>query len=76
MKDGGPAFPGAESVTVEAGGNKWKETEFHVGMSLRDHFAESAMRSLIERGSSSAEVYARESYRIADAMLKERMPRG
>ena len=71
-KDGGPAFPGAESVHVEAGGHKWQETEFHVGLSLRDHFAVAAMGALIERGSSSSDVYARESYRIADAMLAER----
>lgn len=48
------------------------------GMSLRDYFAARAMQALIDEPiinngkSSPAEILARQSYIVADAMLKER----
>lgn len=47
------------------------------GMSLRDHFAGLALQGLIARSSgirlADADVLARGSYAIADAMLAERV---
>lgn len=50
---------------------------YQQGMSLRDHFAGLALQGLIARSSGSrladADVLARGSYAIADAMLAERV---
>ena len=67
IKDGGPAFPapyGVGHVTTE-------------GMTLRDYFAAKAMQGLISgtygrNTTLFTEELARESFRLADIMLKER----
>lgn len=56
--DGGPAFPLADGTRDDEG-----------GMSLRDYFAGQA---LIAYASSDEENAARNAYRCADAMLRER----
>ena len=65
--DGGPAFP----VTVDG----FRDLDNHPapGMSLRDYFAAKAMQGLIasfDKGDFTDK--AKWSYRMADAMLKER----
>ena len=45
------------------------------GMTLRDYFAAKAMQGLIAcpmQPQSGPEMYARDAYAVADAMLKER----
>jgi hypothetical protein len=62
---GGPAFPGVDYVAQNGKQNP-------EGMTLRDYFAAKAMHA---RLSTSLEWYdriARESYEMADAMLKAR----
>lgn len=61
MNDGGPAFP----IT---------EPSPHNGMSLRDWFAGMALQasSFVWRNVMTEEDVARNAYRVADAMLKER----
>jgi hypothetical protein len=77
-KNGGPAFPVADTVVDdkvfcapnEAG---WK------GMSLRDYFADSALRgpawtylSVVYQTTPTPELLSKVSYEMADAMLAER----
>jgi hypothetical protein len=57
-------------------------TDYQKGMTLRDYFANSAMQSIITRLGGSPfvdsneqdtfEIVAKESYKYADAMLKQR----
>jgi len=75
MNTGGPAFPQPTASTLS-----WQ------GMTLRDYFAAKAMNGLLETAidwfptgrdadESSLEIFkdlARDSYAIADAMLKAR----
>ena len=69
MKDtGGPAFPAWEQDTY---GAKF----FNEGMTLRDWFAGMAMQGLLAcpvQPQSGPDMYARDAYTLADAMLKER----
>lgn len=61
---------------------EYQNGEFQAGMTLRDYFANSAMQGIMSSYHGSASLYidiknssnnlAKESYRIADAMLKER----
>lgn len=51
------------------------ETEMDTGMTLRDYFANSAMQGMLSArmfSPSDVEVYAEQSYKLADEMLKER----
>jgi hypothetical protein len=64
-KTGGPAFP----VTEEALMRKLS------GMTLRDYFAAKAMQGMLAcpvQPQSGADLYARDAYFVADAMLKAR----
>jgi hypothetical protein len=72
--NGGNAFP--EMVTEGGGGNYWQSCKG--GMSLRDYFAAKAMSGAINAYMHSVvddfgyREIAMQSYKIADAMLKER----
>ena len=60
---GGPAFPAPAGCGQDT------------GMTLRDYFAAKAMQGKMAcpyKTQSGADVYARDSYAIADAMLAER----
>lgn len=74
-KDGGPALP----FTVQ----RWNDSLDHgvEGMSLRDYFAAQALTGILaatvravdaETADRLREIKARDSYRMADAMLAER----
>lgn len=75
--DGGPAFPRPLSLTKpkevkEAQLGDWFSGA-QDGMSLRDYFAAQAMSGLLSPGHGSDPKHISIlSYRIADAMLKER----
>jgi len=58
-ENGGPAFPKHHTYS-------------HFGMSLRDYFAAKAMQGLCQLHGLNYEETTKESYRYADAMLKER----
>lgn len=61
-----PAFP-------NEGFNGWGEP--HSGMTLRDYFAAKAMQGMLAcpvQPQSGADMYARDAYFVADAMLKAR----
>ena len=65
---GGPAFPGLHPS---------QECRFNdPGMTLRDYFAAKAMQGILASGNTPKSVtngeIARESYCLADAMLKAR----
>ena len=63
---GGPAFP-----TLADNGHAMNQD----GMTLRDWFAGKAMQGLFAcpmQPQSGPEMYARDAYAVADAMLKER----
>lgn len=67
---GGPAFP----HHIEHPNGHWPEVT-HAGMTLRDWFAGKAMQGLFAcpmQPQSGPEMYARDAYAVADAMLKER----
>ncbi|TAL07742.1 MAG: hypothetical protein EPO02_14070 [Nitrospirae bacterium] len=68
-----PAFP----IYVKAGHQQGFPTDEQtfLGMTLRDYFANSAMKEyIVEKGFliTSKEI-AKRAYEVADAMLKERM---
>lgn len=64
-----PAFP----HTVEYKGSDCGGIVPHGGMSLRDYFAAKAMQGLLARTSTSnGDVIVKDSYALADAMLKAR----
>jgi hypothetical protein len=56
MKNKEPAFP----------------TKFNVGMSLRDWFAGMALQGMLANGGGDHTLLPQKTYKIADAMLKER----
>jgi hypothetical protein len=61
----GPAFPSHGSMGEVA----------HEGMTLRDYFAAKAMQGMLAcpvQPQSGEDLYARDAYFIADAMLKAR----
>jgi hypothetical protein len=62
---GSPAFPSHGSMGELA----------HEGMTLRDYFAAKAMQGMLAcpvQPQSGADMYARDAYFVADAMLKAR----
>lgn len=71
--DNPPAFPHGNP---QQGG--------HPGMTIRDYFAGQALPTVVEKcepierqsGESTAQMFARRSYEIADAMLAERAKGG
>ncbi len=63
---GGPAFPRPFSGTTQYA---------QEGMTLRDYFAAKAMQGMLAcsiQPQSGADMYARDAYQVADAMLKAR----
>lgn len=84
MNTGGPAFPVSALIYNDDGNDP--TTIIHDGMELRDYFAAKAMNGMLETAidwlptgrdadESSLEIFkdlARDSYAIADAMLKAR----
>ena len=70
MKNGGPAFPGKWQIVNM---QRSDAVTYATGMSLRDWFAGQAMKTIIEyEGMDLDATIARQSYELADAMLKER----
>lgn len=74
-KDGGPAFPAAVAMT--AGDQVVVNPYAQRGISARDFFASQAMAAILgtlAQGIRPTDVpmLAKDSYRIADAMLTER----
>lgn len=69
--NGGPAFPCEGGRTVMSG-NAMHKTLPSDGMNLRDYFAAKAMAGYLPGDYLSSEEVAEFSYRVADAMLKER----
>ena len=71
--DGGPAFP-FTFQELDGQGNPRSEMITHVGMSLRDWFAGMALSGMCADSNlkDSQHVFAKISYKIADAMLAER----
>jgi hypothetical protein len=59
-----PAFPNESNA-----GNIWNDK----GMTLRDYFAAKAMQGLLSSDvNAKLENFAKQSYKVADAMLKAR----
>lgn len=67
LDDGGPAFPTPEPNIPE--GHYYVGPGAHPGMSLRDYFAAMAMQGFCVNG-GSVDGIVKESWRIADAMIK------
>ena len=68
--DGGPAYP----VTITDRSGQIAATQ--CGMTLRDYFAAAAMQGVLAASWGNpmgCQGLANDSYRVADAMLKERM---
>ena len=81
--DGGPAFPApGDSIrhTHNANGEVLWRPDVYAGMSLRDWFAGQALVGMMvdppaldnPQGGAWTTAYARDCYRLADAMLAER----
>ena len=79
MKDGGPAFPNAPQITLNAEGTWPAITSPQNGMSLRQFYAGMALSGMItyaykrgpEFGFAHPDTLAREAFALADAMIKE-----
>jgi hypothetical protein len=77
-EDGGPAFGGAYDDILVDGSHTPRHEPVKMerrsrGMTLRDYFAAKALSALLTRDTSgSLPSLSSESYRWADAMLKER----
>lgn len=70
--DGGPAFP---IVAMDAATGQPINGCFYPGMSLRDWFAGQALAGLLSHGqwaTTEADMFARDAYALADAMLRAR----
>lgn len=71
-QDGGPAFPVTADVLCDhTSGTSVRLT----GMTLRDYFAGQALTGLLavpNGPQSGPDMYARDAYTVADAMLAER----
>ena len=68
IETGGPAFPCHPEIIPQ------KDRDF-AGMTLRDYFAAKAMQGFLTAeyaGTYRPEVWAKEAYEMADAMLKAR----
>ncbi len=76
MKSAFPAFP---AIQIKSGDNYNPPTKiYHTGMTLEDYFAAKAMQGLLSNMTGILEDYhytdkARAAYRMANAMLVERM---
>ncbi|MCP1173754.1 hypothetical protein [Ralstonia chuxiongensis] len=69
--NGGPAFPMPGQCVDE----KWEPIPGFTGMTLRDYFAAKAVGGMLAcpvQPQSDPDMYARDAYVIADAMLKAR----
>lgn len=69
INDGGPAFP----VTPTDRSGQCAPTQY--SMSLRDYFASKAMQGMLAcpvQPQCDADMYARDAFWIADAMLRAR----
>jgi hypothetical protein len=69
---GGPAFP---SGLIDPSTPEDAVQSLHNGMALRDYFAAKAMQGMLAcpvQPQSGADLYARDAYFVADAMLKAR----
>jgi hypothetical protein len=67
---GGPAFPSGLQEQADD-----TVDSLHKGMTLRDYFAAKAMQGMLAcpvQPQSGADLYARDAYFVADAMLKAR----
>jgi len=83
INDGGPAFPSGsvrKHRSLNDPGGEWVEVDrvqpLHAGLSLRDHFATSAMSALTDDlwpDSGDRREIARLAYAMADAMLEARL---
>jgi hypothetical protein len=72
-ENGGPAFP-SKIVEVETH-EAIDVLQYETGMTLRDYFAAKAMSGFCSREDLTSDDYAdmiRQSYQLADAMLKAR----
>ena len=70
IDDGGPAYPMEGEVYGKNGDNRWAP-----GMSLRDWFAGQAMAAALSNPSinlNAIDLYAIDSYDLADRMIKAR----
>jgi hypothetical protein len=73
-KSGGPAFP-STNREWDVQNYTWVLAETTKGMSLRDYFAAKAMQGFAACGAvwvNGIEGMAKDAYKWADAMLKER----
>ena len=75
IKDGGPAFPHGKYMKHATTGAF--DTYAHGGMSLRDHFASSALAGMLASEAADGGFYksadvAERAYKIADAMIAQR----
>lgn len=70
--DGGPATPIPGHVQINA--NTVRELAYlSTGLSIRDYFAGQALVGLLAgQRAGTNEMFSRDAYRIADAMLAER----
>jgi len=74
--DGGQAFPSIGGFENRYG--KLTAQGGEPGMTLRDYFAAKAAQGLLAcpiQPQSGPDMYARDAYAIADAMLKARQPK-
>ncbi len=71
-KIGGPAFPRPLKKYDSSLNEYYLDHENYPGMTLRDYFAAKAMQGIVGKDFSEAEFISKHSYKIADAMLKER----
>jgi hypothetical protein len=74
-KDGGPAFPSLKKLWNSNRGIKASDftAEIVGGLSIRDYFAGMALQGwLAGEVSQTHREIAKQAYKIADAMLKER----
>ncbi len=69
ITDGGAAFPLIPPAGTDGVGYPYPES----GMSLRDWFAGQYLSSFTKTGPGGAEEVARQCYKMADAMLAEKM---
>lgn len=71
INNGGPAFP----IPLNDG-QSWVGMNEFDGMTLRDYFAAKAMQGMLANQhcfqASDEQMFARDSYVLADAMLKAR----
>ena len=69
-----PAFPTSHEEPDDYNGhNNSKKTVIDQGMSLRDYFAAKAMQGLLSSDvNAKIEDFAKQSYKVADAMMEAR----